>query len=241
MKKPSSDTIAGLLITVSIHLAVIIVLLVAVVNPHMQKQLNRIEIDFSEQEKLEQLEKQLAKSKAINEKLEQMLKDAGVESPSESNLKNVRVDASLKDDRGTDAEKLYADAERIQKEYEQNMAFDENSIELPSRETQKEQEPEPEVDSYTGPSVLSYSLEGRKGSYLPIPAYKCIGAGEVTVIVTVDPNGNVVNAKIQDNISAADECLRQYALKAARGSRFSKKTDAPSRQIGNIVYQFLAQ
>lgn len=239
--KISSGKIAGLLITVSAHLAVIIVLLLAVVNPRMQRELNRIEIDFSEQEKLEQLEKQLAKSKAINEKLERMLREAGIESPSVSDLKNVRVDASLKDDRGTDAEKLYAEAERIQKEYEQNMAFDENSIELPGKEPAKAGEPEPEADSYTGPSVLSYSLEGRKGSYLPIPAYKCIGSGEVTVIVTVDPNGNVVSAKVQDNISAADECLRQYALKAARGSRFSKKTDAPARQIGNIVYQFVAQ
>lgn len=241
MRKLSSGNIAGLLITVSIHLAVIIVLLLTVINPQLQKQLNKIEIDFSEQEKMEELEKQLAKSKAINEKLEQMLKDAGVDSPAPSEYKNVRVDANLKDDRGTDAEKLYAEAERIQREYEQNMAFDENAIELPEKEPEKAQEADPEADSYTGPSVLSYSLEGRKGSYLPIPAYKCIGAGEVTVIVTVDPNGNVVNAKIQDNISATDECLRQYALQAARKSRFSKKVDAPSRQLGNIVYQFLAQ
>ena len=68
-----------------------------------------------------------------------------------------------------------------------------------------------------------------------------MGAGEVTVIVSVDPNGNVVAAKIQEEISSEDKCLREYALRAARQSRFSKKTDAPARQLGNIVYAFIAQ
>ena len=169
-----------------------------------------------------------------------MLKEEGIDSPSQSEIKNLRVDASLKDAKGIDAEQLYKDAERIQREYEQNMSRKEEDyadISTP-KEMQTEEEPE---ESYIGPSVLSYQLDGRKGSYLPIPAYKCIGAGEVTVIVTVNPNGDVVGAKIQDDISSEDKCLREYALKAASLSRLSKKSDAPARQLGNIVYQFIAQ
>lgn len=240
MKRPSTDTLAGILITVSIHLAVIIVLLLSVLEPKLNKERMSIELDFSEQEKLEKLESELARQKALNEKLDRMLKEEGIDSPSQSEIKNLRVDASLKDAKGIDAEQLYKDAERIQREYEQNMSRKEEDYADISTPKEKQTEEEPE-ESYIGPSVLSYQLDGRKGSYLPIPAYKCIGAGEVTVIVTVNPNGDVVGAKIQDDISSEDKCLREYALKAASLSRFSKKSEAPARQLGNIVYQFIAQ
>ena len=240
MKRISTDTLAGILITVSIHLAVIIVLLMSVMEPKLLKEKLNIELDFSEQEKLEKLESELARQKALNEKLDRMLKEEGVRPASESEVKNLRVDASLKDAKGIDAEQLYKDAERIQREFEENMSRKEEDYADISTPKEKQTEEKAE-ESYIGPSVLSYQLDGRKGSYLPIPAYKCIGAGEVTVIVTVNPNGDVVGAKIQDDISSEDKCLREYALKAASLSRFSKKSDAPARQLGNIVYQFIAQ
>lgn len=240
MKRISTDTLAGILITVSIHLAVIIVLLMSVVEPKLLKEKMNIELDFSEQEKLEKLESELARQKALNEKLDRMLKEEGVSPASESEVKNLRVDASLKDAKGIDAEQLYKDAERIQREFEENMSRKEEDYADISTPKEKRTEEKAE-ESYIGPSVLSYQLDGRKGSYLPIPAYKCIGAGEVTVIVTVNPNGDVVGTKIQDDISSEDKCLREYALKAASLSRFSKKSDAPARQLGNIVYQFIAQ
>ncbi len=200
-----------------------------------------MELDFSTQEKIEELEKQLARSKALNEKLDRMLEEEGV-TPEKSKIKNLRVNSALKDDRGTDAEQLYKDAERIQKEYEQNMSRkDDDLVAISPKDSAHNDTTRSQDETYTGPSVLSYSMEGRKGSYLPIPAYKCIGSGEVTVIVTIDPSGKVLQAKIQDDISSSDKCLREYALKAASQSRFSKKSDAPARQIGNIVYEFIAQ
>ena len=115
MKRPSTDTLAGILITVSIHLAVIIVLLLSVLEPKLNKERMSIELDFSEQEKLEKLESELARQKALNEKLDRMLKEEGIDSPSQSEIKKLRVDASLKDAKGIDAEQLYKDAERIQR------------------------------------------------------------------------------------------------------------------------------
>ncbi len=241
MKGPSSDKLAGILITVSIHLAVIIVLLLTIVHPRLKKEQTVMELDFSTQEKIEELEKQLARSKALNEKLDRMLEEEGV-TPEKSKIKNLRVNSALKDDRGTDAEQLYKDAERIQKEYEQNMSRkDDDLVAISPKDSAHNDTTRSQDETYTGPSVLSYSMEGRKGSYLPIPAYKCIGSGEVTVIVTIDPSGKVLQVKIQDDISSSDKCLREYALKAASQSRFSKKSDAPARQIGNIVYEFIAQ
>ena len=86
--------------------------------------------------------------------------------------------------------------------------------------------------SYNGPSVVSYELEGRKASKLSIPAYRCLGAGHVTVVITVDPSGKVLNAKIQDEVSSDDRCLRDFAVRAARLSRFSASGTAPARLDG---------
>ncbi|MGM9753753.1 MAG: hypothetical protein ACI3ZK_06875 [Candidatus Cryptobacteroides sp.] len=232
------DNLVGLLITVSIHLAVIIVLLVCVVEPKIAQERSSIELDFTKEENIEKIQDELRRSRELNEKLNQMLRAQGV---MENDIKNVAVDrAALKDDRGTDAEELYREAERIDREYRVNMSRkDEDFAEIfKAQEKKKEEKKE---NFYTGPSVLSYHLEGRKGSHLPIPAYKCIGAGEVTVIITVDPQGRVLKAKVQEEVSSTDPCLREYALNAASQSRFSQSSDAPARQTGNIVYAFLAQ
>ena len=95
-----------------------------------------------------------------------------------------------------------------------------------------------QVIEYNVPSVLSYTLDGRKASHLPIPAYRCYGAGDVTVIITVNPQGQVTNAQIMDEISSPDDCLRKYAIRAARLSRFSASSTAPAKQTGEITYRF---
>ena len=105
----------------------------------------------------------------------------------------------------------------------------------------KEEPKKEEAKPYSGPSVLSWSLDGRKASRLPIPAYRCYGAGEVTVIITVNNQGEVVNAKVDEKISTEDNCLRTFAVRAARLSRFSSAPEAPARQMGTITYAFIAQ
>lgn len=232
------DNLIGILVTVSVHLAVILVLLLTVVNPRIERQRQSFMLDFSKQDPIEKLEKEIARQKAANERVERMLREAGVRAEAP---RNVAVDRSkLKDDRGTDAEKLYRDAARIEKQYKANMNRREEdfsaTVSKPKPKEQQKEEP-----TYQGPSVLSYSLGERKGSYLPIPAYKCIGAGEVTVIITVNAEGDVTSAKIQEDVSSPDACLRQYALGAARISRFSRSKTGNPKEIGNIVYSFIAQ
>lgn len=91
---------------------------------------------------------------------------------------------------------------------------------------------------YNGPSVKSYTLDGRKAVSLAIPAYRCYGEGEVTVIVSVNPRGQVIKADVKEDVSSDDECMRSFAIRAASLSRFSPKSDAPSSQLGEIVYSF---
>ena len=160
-------------------------------------------------------------------------------------IRNIAVDASraqLKDDRGTDAEQLYKDAEKLAKDLKngQKDAIEENAVDE-TVEMQHQQKKNEDQKEYSGPSVVSYTLDGRKASHLKIPAYRCNGGGDVTVIITVDNSGRVVNAKIMDSISSSDQCLRNFAVRAARLSRFSASQNAPANQTGEIVYRFIAQ
>lgn len=95
-----------------------------------------------------------------------------------------------------------------------------------------------ETPTFNSPSVKSYQLNGRKASNLPIPAYRCNSEGEVTVIISVNPTGQVVKAEVKDDVSSSDECLRSFALRAARLSRFSADADAKANEIGEIIYSF---
>ena len=61
------------------------------------------------------------------------------------------------------------------------------------------------------------------------------------MIITVNNQGTVVNAKVDDKLSAADKCLRTFATRAARLSKFSASPTAPARQMGTITYAFIAQ
>ena len=230
---------AGLYITIIFHLMVIIVLLAYQIDSTLKKEESFV-LDFSKQEEIEKMEKEKAFKEDISKRLDDLI--AAARSSSDQ-IRNIAVDAGsqLKDDRNTDADQLYKDAERLAQDLrdghaEQEDARDE-TVEL---QTQKRQE-NTKKKEYKGPSVLSYNLDGRKASHLKIPAYRCYGSGDVTVIITVNNAGQVVGAKVLDAVSSDDQCLRNYAIRAARLSRFSASTTAPPNQTGEILYRFIAQ
>lgn len=234
--KLSPDQKAGILITAIFHLAVIIVFLAVQIGFQVKKE-NSFVLDFTKQEEKQKQEEKVELRRSALEKLEEMIAAA-----QGTPVRNVTVNRSqLKDDRGTDAERLYAEAERLArdlKDGQRRSADDPDDIvNVPSK---NKDDPAPKK-VYTGPSVLSWQLEGRRASRLPIPAYKCIGAGKVTVLIAVNNQGNVVDAKIDEASSSQDHCLRSFALQAARLSRFSVSTSAPPRQSGSITYAFIAQ
>ena len=238
MKRLKKEDRAGLYITVIVHLTVIIILLASQLTLALRKE-DSFVLDFSRQETIEKLKEELAFKEEVSRRLDEIISAQG-----STPIRNVVVDrGALKDDRNTDAEQLYKDAERLQEALNNTFNREDSpedyvpiappSTDGSDKKTQKE--------VYSGPSVVSYSLDGRKASRLPIPAYRCMGSGEVTVIITVDNAGNVLVAKIDDNISSNDTCLRNFAIRAARSAKFSASPTAPARQIGNIVYAFIAQ
>jgi TonB family protein len=88
----------------------------------------------------------------------------------------------------------------------------------------------------------SFSLSGRglEGK-LPLPLYKSQEQGKVIVEITVDKNGNVIDADAGVKGSTTlDKNLLAAALKAAKQAKFNRKPDAPV-QKGTITYIFKLQ
>lgn len=236
MSRFNKEDKAGLYITVIFHLAVLIVLLATQLGFSIAKE-NSFVLDFTKQEEAEKTQKEEVFKEDISERIERMLSAAG-----SIPIRNIAVDrGALKDDRGTNAEELYKDAERLQQELNNGAPLPKDELVYEYKKTETGGPKKSSESSYSGPSVVSWELEGRKASRLPIPAYRCMGAGMVTVIISVDPQGNVINAKVEDALSSPDGCLRNFAIRAARLSKFSASSSAPPKQIGNIVYQFIAQ
>ena len=236
--KLTPDQKAGLYITAIVHLAVIIVLLLCQIGYSVQRE-NSFVLDFTKQEEKEAERQQEELHKTALAQLENLLAAARTQP-----VRSIAVNRSqLKDDRNTDADQLYRDAERLAQDLKdgQNRKMDDpedfvqDPVTPPSDPKPRKQE------TYSGPSVLSWSLDGRKATHLPIPAFRCYGAGEVTVIITVNTQGTVVDAKVDDGASSKDGCLRNFATRAARLSKFNASTTAPARQLGTITYLFIAQ
>ncbi|MBR2225836.1 MAG: hypothetical protein IJ884_08680, partial [Bacteroidales bacterium] len=233
--KLSPDQKAGLLITAIVHLAVIIVLLLGGIGYSLQRE-NSFVLDFTKQEEKEELERQVELKQSALEQLESMIAAQRME------VRNVAVNrsAQLKDDRNTDADQLYRDAERLAQELKDGQNRVQDNPEDFVQDPVTPSKPEPrKKETYSGPSVLSWSLDGRKATRLPIPAYRCVGAGQVTVIITVNNQGKVIDAKVDNGSSSGDGCLRAFATRAARMSLFNASTTAPARQMGTITYAFI--
>jgi hypothetical protein len=229
---------AGLYLTVAFHLLLLIILLASRIDYLLSEESSFV-LDFTKEELLREIEKKEELKQEVSKELDAIL--SGKEP-----VRNVIVDESsrkgsqLKDDRFRNPAQVYDEARRLQerldaakKEAEANMGSD--NVINPDRKEEKKKE------SYKGPSVISYLLEGRKSMSLPIPVYKCVGGGDVAVSIVVNRKGYVVSATVIPDRSSADKCLGDYAIKAAKSSRFTASATAPERQTGEIVYRFIAQ
>ena len=233
MRPLSPENKAGLYITAIIHVAVIVLLLAIRVGYEFKRE-NSFVLDFTKADEAERAREKEQLREISEEKLEELIAAA-----SGIPVKSIAVDrASLKDDRSTNAEELYREAERLQQELREGSMQQETEEIAVTQEAAPEKKQEPSKP-YSGPSVLYWSLDGRKASH--IPSYRCYGGGEVTVIIAVNNEGSVIQAKVDDAASSRDRCLRDFAVRAARLSKFSRSPEAPARQIGSITYAFISQ
>lgn len=84
-----------------------------------------------------------------------------------------------------------------------------------------------------------YLLGNRKPLNKPKPNYNCDEQGFVAVEVTVDKNGNTINATpgVKGTTNTAS-CLLQQAKIAAMDTKWQPSADAPEKQVGKIIYSF---
>ncbi len=94
----------------------------------------------------------------------------------------------------------------------------------------------------SGGDGISFSLGGRGALSLPKPDYPSQKSGTVVVEVTVDRNGNVINARGGVRGSTTNDTeLINAAEVAARRARFDVSQNAPASQQGTITYVFKLQ
>ena len=241
MSKFRKENKVGLLITVAFHLIVIIIALAYQIDASLKREETFV-LDFSKQEEIERREQQEKLETEITGQVDALIAKALA---SQSNMKNIAVnvgkDGQLKDDRGTNADELYKQAAKVQEKLrteKTTIAIEETSDIGKDKPTKVETKKGPE---YSGPSVLSYDLGGRRGIDLKIPAYKCYGEGKVSVAITVNRAGKVLNAQVIEGVSSDDPCLRSFAVRAALLSTFESSSSAPERHQGTILYGFIAQ
>lgn len=237
MKK---ETRVGIYLTVILHLLVLIGFLLYQINSLVQKESTFV-LDFTKQEEREEKAEKEKRREELSAELENLI--AGIQQQS----RNVAVDISererhLKDDRNRNPEQVYDEAKSLQEKLDAaRKAVREQQGEEEIVSADRIDQKKTQTEAYTGPSVLEYRLDGRKAMHLPIPAYKCLGGGDVTVAIEVDRKGMVVEALIVADFSSMDHCLQEFAIRAARQSRFTSSTNAPPRQSGEIVYRFIPQ
>ena len=236
----SKEKKTGFYTTVIFHLVVLIIFLLTAIHGVVSEETSFV-LDFSKLEELEEIAKQEELKAQASKELDDLL--SGNVTPNQ--YRNVAVDRSnqpLRDDRFKNPNQVYDEARELQKKLDASRAAalreqgnDEDAV------ASGENLPDSNAPQYKGPSVISYSLDGRKAISLPVPAYKCQGGGDVSIRITVNRKGYVTAATVISNVSSSDECIVRSAIDAAKRSRFRASSTAPDKQVGEIVYRFIAQ
>lgn len=234
----SKEKKVGFYSTIIFHLVVLIIFLLTAIHGIVSEETSFV-LDFSKLEEIEKIEKLEELKQQASKELDDLLSGRASNS-----YRNVAVDRSnqpLRDDRFKNPNQVYDEARELQRKLDASRAAalrEQGSDDVASN---NENLPKENAQQYKGPSVISYTLDGRKAISLPVPAYKCQGGGDVSVQITVNRKGYVVAAQVIESVSSSDECIVRSAIAAAKRSRFRASTTAPEKQVGEIVYRFIAQ
>lgn len=196
---------------------------------------------------LERLEKELRQAEELNRRLNAERSEHYERVSNAVSNDNASLDDNLHDAKNTNAREIYDSADEVQnriranrERYEQGLREEKALREGKSKNNKTETVADRKVQ---GRVTVSFSLTNplRHSVDLYVPAYKCRGQGEVTVIVTVNRNGDVTAAEVDKSLSTDDYCMTSTAVSAALASRFDVNMSAPTKQTGTISYIFMPQ
>lgn len=198
---------------------------------------SEIVMDF---EDLEALQEELRRAQELNKLLNERYEDSEVS----NRISNENALDDRLEDHRTDAREIYSEADEVQQRVRDNAANYALGLERERQILEEHYEGEKiENRKVRGNVTVSYSLSApvRHAVKMPVPAYMCEGGGEVIVNIVVNPSGEVVDCRVDDALSARNNCLREAALSKATLTLFNADSSAPARQKGTISYLFIAQ
>ena len=164
----SKEKKVGFYSTVIFHLVVLIIFLLTAIHGIVSEETSFV-LDFSKLEEIEKIEKLEEIKQQASKELDDLL--SGKVSPSA--YRNVAVDRSsraLKDDRHKNPNQVYDEARELQRKLDASRAAalrEQGTDDVAS--ANKDNLPDENAQQYKGPSVISYTLDGRKAISLPVP------------------------------------------------------------------------
>ena len=236
------NNLTGILGTIAFHLIIAVVFMMIRFSATKSGLESVIYLDLGEEPVSEELTEPVV---AEDPRIEQMVNELMAES-----RRNIPVNLASQMDEEISTEKYL---ERLAEDlygtrpdgyYQQPERLQE--LGKPEEKADMYMEPEKSEDQvnevYKGLTTIYYSLENRYHIELPIPVYKCEGAGEITVTIAVDQRGKVVQVELNSEaVNINEYCLEEAAKNAALTTRFNIDMNAPTRQKGTISYHFIAQ
>ena len=233
LKEEEKNIITGILGTVSVHLLVLIIFLLARLDKVHNIHREPIVIEFDEEtyKTLEQLMK------------ESELKESDVKDLSQEVIKNIAVNTANQIEEKISTDKYIEQLKEELNIDDLNQQHDRSLVEDPILQDEKPEEDKQEESKYKyykGPTRINFFLEGRTERYIHIPVYKCQGSGMVVIDIVVNQEGQVISTSVASS-NTSEECVITTALQSAGISSFNIDMNASPRQSGTISYEFVAQ
>lgn len=230
------DHRVGLFVVIIVYLLVAITFMSAKVFISQNEYYNTIVVDFQDNkpDPMEEIERKRIVDVFNYENVQNVVSNENA------------LNEELKDNIGTNAKEIYDEADAVAGRIRANRENYNRSIgqqlDTSTEEDKGDEDKKTDV-KVKGRVTVSFSFTNpvRTSQKLYIPAYRCEGGGEVTVIATLNRNGNVTSASVDKSISSSDRCLCEMAVEAAQKSRFNIDSSAPDRHRGTITYIFIPQ
>jgi TonB family protein len=235
-------------ITIIIYLIIAIIFLSARIVIDRRVKVSELNVEFAD---LAELEKQQQEAEELNRALNEAKEAAARRNTGGGDWSDVRNVVS-----NDNVEQLYDNDRQVQAQLrasrdmyeaglrEQQAAFEQQeAAAIRSAESSSQGATTGTDVKVKGSVTVSFSLADpiRSSSGLTVPAYRCEAGGSVVVAITVNQNGEVMEASVVKAESSADACMTSTALDAAYSSRFNVDGEAPPRHTGTITYMFIPQ
>ena len=224
----STNTYKALIITTS--LSIVVVLLGFTI--HIKKKSELVAETYFEMDAQELVEEELGELEALLKSFDNITtNEAFNEARKQEAIEDAKFEKRLEEIRSRNDIK---ETQEEPKEAEQKSIPDENPAFNDINDIINKQK---NRNNSNKNSSISYSLVDREHTFLPTPVYLCEYGGKIVINITVNHEGNVIDAYVNNSSASSNGCLIDSALEYARASQFNPDASQAS-QLGTITFLF---